>query len=324
MKNKFTYSSILLVLIAFSSSLFASNSAEIDTLKLENNHLSVLISTKGAEILSIKNKKDNKEVMWYGDKKYWDRHAPLLFPVVGKLKNKKYTLDGKTYKLPLHGFAGKSVFSVVSKTKNELVLKLTESEETLKMYPYKFNLQVKYELVGSKLNITNTVTNTNNKDMYFSIGAHPGFNVPINKDEKYDDYYIEFEKKETAYRLPLSEKKGLLSNKRVKYLDNTNRLNLNHKMFDVRVIILEDLKSDYLVIKSDKSDIAYEIGIKDFPLVGIWTSAKSNAPFVCIEPWYGVSDTVDSTGDLKKKKGIQKLSKNESFDMKYYIKVINN
>lgn len=329
MKRNYIYTSLSILFIVLStitpSTLLGSNLSQIDTLKIENNFLSVSISTKGAEIISIKNKKDNAEVIWQGDKKSWNQHAPILFPIVGKLKDKSYNLEGETYKMNNHGFAYKSTFTIISKTNTEVVLGITSNAETLKIYPYNFELQVKYELVSSKLNITNTVTNTNNKDMYFSIGAHPGFNLPINNKGEYDDYFIEFNKKENADRLPLTKKEGMLSNICIKnYLNNTKTLKLNHKMFSDRVIILEGLESTSLTIKSKKSDTAIEVGIKGFPLVGVWTSSRADAPFVCIEPWCGVTDYIDTDGDFKKKKAIQKLAKKESFDMRYYIRIIEN
>ncbi|MCK5781818.1 MAG: aldose 1-epimerase family protein [Flavobacteriales bacterium] len=329
MKRNYIYTSLSIMVVVIStimpSYLLGSNSSQIDTLKIENKFLSVLISTKGAEIISIKNKKDNTEIIWHGEEKSWDQHAPILFPIVGKLKNGSYNLEGETYKMGNHGFAYKSTFTVISKTKSEVVLEMTGNPEILKIYPYSFELQVKYELVNSKLNITNTVANTSNKDMYFSIGAHPGFNVPINNKGKYDDYFIEFNKKENADRLPLTKKEGMLSNVCIdNYLNDTKTLKLNHKMFSDRVIILEGLKSNSLTIKSKKSSTAIEIGIKDFPLVGVWTSSRSDAPFVCIEPWYGVTDYIDTDGDFKNKKAIQKLARKESFDMKYYIKLTEN
>jgi galactose mutarotase-like enzyme len=204
------------------------------------------------------------------------------------------------------------------------VLELIENEDTLKMYPFKFRLLVSYSLKGNRLSISNSVENRDAKEMYFSIGAHPGFNIPFTSDEKYDDYYLEFEQNETAARLPLTKKTGFLSNLKIeKYLENTNKLHLNHQLFKDRAVILEGLKSKIITIKSEASKMSITIGIANFPFLGIWTSYKKHAPFICIEPWYGISDYETTSGNFKTKKGIQSLKKGEVFDMDYFIEINN-
>ncbi len=295
-----------------------------DTIVLQNNFLIVKIKKKGAEIISVFNKKKSFEHIWQADKNSWNQSAPILFPIVGKLKNGKYILDNKEYKMKNHGFASFSDFQVVSKCNKKAVFKLTSNSNTLKKYPFKFKLLVKYTLKGGKILIENTVENTDNKKMYFSIGAHPGFNIPFNKGEKYTDYYLEFNKTETIDRLPLTKKKGLLSTKVVKnYLANTNKLHLNHQMFKDRAVILKELKSSIVKIKSKNSNMSVRIQIKNFPYLGIWTTSKSNMPFICIEPWYGISDAINTNGNFKNKKGIQMLDTAKKFKMKYFIEIRN-
>ena len=202
---------------------------------------------------------------------------------------------------------------------------IKSNEFTLKKYPYKFKLLVKYSLKKNKIKIEKRVENIDDKKIYFSIGAHPGFNIPLNSNEKYADYYLEFCQKETVSRLPLTKEKGLLSNTPInKYLDNSNKLQLNHKMFKDRAIILEGLKSSSVKIKSKNSNYSIKIGIKNIPFLGIWSTSKSNENFVCIEPWYGLSDNENSTGNFKNKKGIQSLEVAKKFTMKYYIEIENN
>ncbi len=188
MKTKITS---ILFLFLINTLFFASNTIT-DTIELHNKNLTVKISLQGAEIISMFNKKENIEHIWQAKKESWNHHAPILFPIVGKLKGGKYQIDDKEYKMKIHGFASKQEFSVKSQTKTSLVLEIRENSETLKIYPFKFRLQVSYILKGNRLSITNSVENTDTKEIFFSIGAHPGFNVPFKVNEEYNDYYLEF------------------------------------------------------------------------------------------------------------------------------------
>ena len=315
---------ILLILIGSSFSTFA-NPIKTDTLTIENKHLRVKISTLGAEIISIYNKDQHLEHIWKGEKASWNQHAPILFPIVGKLKNKQYQLDGKTYKMKNHGFASHRKFKLFKKTRNKVTLQLQSDEVSLKIYPYQFVLQATYQLKGTQVCIHYTVKNTDNKDLFFSIGAHPGFSIPLQANETYNDYYIEFQKKETHIsRLPLTPKGFLSHTQKTNYTNNSNKIALSHQLFKDRVVILDGITSKWLKIKSDNAKIALKIGIKNFNFVGLWTSHKKDAPFVCVEPWHGITDYSDTTGNLKVKKGIQKLKSGKKFDMRYYIKIIKN
>jgi len=312
---------ILLITICLSFSAF-SNPVKTDTITLENKFLKVKISTLGAEIISIYNKKEQFEHIWKGEKASWNQHAPILFPVVGKLKNKQYQLNGKTYKMKNHGFASYSPFTIIKKSNSKVVLQLKSNSETLKQYPFDFALTVTYKLCGKKLSINNTVENKSTNEMLFSIGAHPGFNVPFHKNATYNDCYLAFNKTENATRLPLT-KKGYLSHQKIKGFVKGKKLPISHQLFKDRVVILDDLKSNTITIKSDYSTFGIQIGVKNFDYVGVWTSHKKDAPFVCIEPWYGITDYEDTTGQIKNKKSIQKLASGNKFAMKYYIKSIN-
>jgi len=296
---------------------------QLDTLKIENKNLAVKIALKGAEVISVYNKKEKFEHLWQGKKGTWNQHSPILFPFVGKLVNKSYIVDGKIYKMGIHGFAAKSKFVLESKTKNTAIYSLENSEKTLKMYPFKFKLFVKYELKGSKFLITNTVVNTDSKDIYFSIGAHPGFNIPIHTKDEFSDYYIEFEKPETIARLQLSKKNGFRNNNKIQnFLNNTNKLPINHELFNNRVVILDGVKSKYVTLTSDQSKLAIKVGVEGFPYLGIWSS-KNNSNFVCIEPWYGVTDKKNASGKIEEREGIESLATGKTFTMKYYIEIIS-
>ena len=320
---KSIFLNIFLFLITCS---FYANTSEnkIDTLHLENEFLSIKISTYGAELIRIFNKKENFEHLWQGEKTSWNQHSPILFPIVGKLKKGGYTFEGVSYKMKNHGFASRQEFKVIHQSRTKVILELIENEETLKQYPFKFRLLAIYTLKGNKLSVSNVVRNTNNKGMYFSIGAHPGFNIPFSPDENYDAYYLEFEQNEIVNRLPLTKEKGLLSNIKIEnYLNNSDKLRLNHPLFKDRAVILEGLQSKTVTIKSDHSKMKITIGIEGFPFVGVWSSSKKDAPFICIEPWYGISDFDAANGDLKTKKGIQLLKQDATFTMSYFIQINN-
>ena len=294
----------------------------MEKIELKNEFLSVRINFKGAELSSIYNKKEKIEHIWQADPTVWARHAPILFPIVGKVKGGKYKVDGVEYSLGQHGFARDRIFELEEITKTKAVFKLESDDDSLKIYPFKFNLFVKYTLVGAKLDICYEVVNTDTKEILFGIGAHPGFTVPFNSDSEFEDYYLEFEKNETVDRLLLSNN-GLLSGEVLeKFLDNTNRIPLKYSTFSKDALVFENLKSSYVSIKSNKTDVSLKMGIADFPLLGIWTMPGKKAPYICIEPWYGVADSESSTGNFADKKAINKLAVNDNFEMNFYVEIV--
>jgi len=294
----------------------------MENIEIQNDSLSVRINFKGAELSSVFCKKERIEHIWQADASVWARHAPILFPIVGKVKQGKYIVNGEEFLLGQHGFARDRVFVLEEVTKTKVVLKLESDEESLKIYPFKFNLFVKYNLVGTKLNITYQVVNTDNKDILFGIGAHPGFTVPFNSNSKFEDYYLEFENKETADKLLLSPN-GLLSGEvHDKFLDESKNIPLRYETFSKDALVFENLTSSYISIKSKESKVSLKIGIKDFPLLGIWTMPGKDAPYICIEPWYGVADSESSTGRFEDKKAINRLSVNDKFEMNFYIEIV--
>jgi len=318
MKKLITF--LLIVFINFP--FFAQEKA--DTITIQNKKLSIRVSLKGAEIISIYYKKEKLEHLWQGEKASWNKHAPILFPAVGKIKNGTYSIDGKTYKMKNHGFASSSFFQLISKSDTKVVLQLTSNKETLKIYPYQFKLIVTYLLKGSKLKISHIVENTDNQKIYFSIGAHPGFNVPFYNHEMFDDYYIQFSKKISSDRLLITKKEAMPNGKRqVNFINNTRKLALSHQLFKDKVVILDGVKAHALTIKSNSSKFGIKIGgINKFTYLGLWTSPQKEAPFICIEPWYGISDKFDTDGNFKVKKGIKTLQVGDNFVMKYFIKIV--
>ncbi|MGG5460331.1 aldose 1-epimerase family protein [Clostridium sp. B9] len=283
---------------------------------LENEHLNISLSNHGGELHSIKGKKDNTEFLWTGDEAYWKYHAPILFPIVGKVFDGKYIVDGQTYELPQHGLARVRDFEMIEKTSNSVSFELKYSEDTLKVYPFKFSLVIKYTLNDKNLKIDYIVKNLDNKEMFFSVGAHPAFMCPIENDN-FEDYYFEFDKKENASLMQLTNT-GYFSKEEIPFLENENKINLSFDLFKNDALVFKNLNSTKISLKSKNHNKYLEFDFNNFPYLGLWTKA-TGAPFVCIEPWFGHADFDGFQGEFKDKAGIQSLMPNKSFSCSYNI-----
>lgn len=288
---------------------------------LENEFLTVTAVKKGAEITSIKDNKDNTEYIWTGDALFWGRHAPILFPIVGRVKNNEYKIGDMTYKLNQHGFARDCSFDIVENNREKALFRLSFSEESLKVYPYRFELDVQYCLKDKTLEVTYIVRNVDSEDIYFSIGAHPGFNCPLTdgdiEQSSFEDYYFEFENKETAHIIPVSSN-GFILRETEPFLNNCNIIPISHELFKKDALVFNNLKSKKISLKNSKSSKGITMDFTGFPYLGLW-SKPIGAPFVCIEPWYGHTDFEDFEGDFKDKEDILKLNKGKEFCCKYSI-----
>lgn len=279
---------------------------------ISNSTISASIKHAGAELFSLKNN-DNKEYIWEGNPDFWGKHSPVLFPIVGTLKNNTYTIDGKEYQLPRHGFARDMEFQLVEKTENSTVFSLKSNSETLKKYPFEFELQLIYTLEDTSLHIEYKVINKSGKKLPFSIGAHPAIALP----ENFENYTFEFEKQEVLKYYLLEN--DLISNK-TKVLEKTNgMIPLNYKLFENDALIFKTLESKSLTIL-EKSKPYINVDFKNFPSLGLWT--KDQAPFICIEPWLGYSDTSENSGDLFEKEGILILDSDQTFNSKFTITIL--
>jgi len=275
---------------------------------LSNNFLDVTISEEGAEIKSIIDKATGFEYMWQGNKDIWGRTAPVLFPIVGRLKNNEYEIENSKYTLSQHGFARDMRFTCETSESNKLVFTLISNHETTSKYPFDFKLTTTYNLEGNKLNCHHIIQNTGNKMMYYSIGEHPGFNTFNNR---LDEYEIVFEKEEANKRFLLTD--GLLNNQFSEAGIYNQVLSLHENSFINDAIILKEINSTKYELRNRLNNHFIEFNIHNYPYLGIW-SKKGNQEFICVEPWAGIADNVDSIGDLKRKEGIISLatgSKNE-------------
>jgi len=283
---------------------------------IENDHLSVSIRNQGAELTSIVNKATGIEHLWQGDPNIWGWHAPNLFPIVGGLINNQLLIDGKFYPMQRHGFARPTEFRLAEAQKDCAVFSLGYSENTLTAYPYKFNFQVKYDLIDNSLRITYKVINQDTKPIYFSVGGHPAFNVPFKSGESYEDYYLEFETSEKLETYLLSAEGFFTGETKPINLQGT-KLPLTRELFSQDALVFKNLQSRLISIKSDKHDLSLAVEFPHFNYLGIW--AKPGADFVCIEPWLGCADKVGGPVDIKAKEGIIKLDYGHVFEAPYFI-----
>lgn len=272
---------------------------------LDNGTLRIAVDTHGAELKSLV--KGETDFICSGTD-FWKYSSPILFPIVGKLKDDIYRFGGKSYTLASHGFGRLSDFVCVAE--NPLTFRLTYSDYTLKNYPFKFALTVTYALDGNELTITDRVENLDDKPLYFSIGAHPALCV----DGDFDAWQLEFNRDEHCSRILL--KNGLLSHERIPTLDG-RILKLNYELFKDDALIFDDFKSDAVTLRGKNH--AVTLKASDWPFWGFWT--KIGAPFVCVEPWHGHADFCDFNGELPDKDGIRKLAVGETFTTNYVLAV---
>ncbi len=284
---------------------------------LSNNKISIQVNPKGAELNSLFNKETNLEYLWNAGAE-WPKKSPVLFPIVGGLKNNTYTYNGKEYTLPRHGFARDMNFNLIGQTGNSLTFSLKSNEETLKVYPFAFTFMVRYTLHDTMLEITFIVQNTGAENMYASVGAHPAFKVPLVEGTTYEDYYLQFNKVENAARWPLSAQ-GLIEEKPVSYLDNTDVLPLKKDLFTADAVVFKDLLSTSITLKSNKTPHGLKVRFGGFPYMGLWSTKQ--ADFVCIEPWCGIADSVNADGQLENKEAIEVIKSDELFERSYSIEV---
>lgn len=280
-------------------------------MELKNQFISTKFKTYGGELTSLISTEDNLEYLWTGDEQYWPGQAPTLFPIVGKVKSGI---------MNQHGFARRMEHSVINKTDTSISFQLTYNDHTLKVYPYKFQLITTYTIKDKTLYINYTVKNLDTTDIYFSIGAHPGFNIPLSLNETFEDYYIEFNKKENAPIYPIDMSTGFIMSTPNKFLDDNHIIKLNHNLFEKDALVFKGLKSNSISLKSSKSTKGVTMNFQGFPWFGIW-SKPTGAPFVCLEPWFGHSDFTDFDGEFHEKDGIEKLEVNKEFSCSFSITV---
>lgn len=287
---------------------------------LKNGNMEATVCSKGAELISLK--KDGKEYMWNAEPTYWNRHAPLLFPFVGGLKGKQYRYEGKAYGMEQHGFARDMEFTLLSQTDTKLVMAIGETEETMKIYPFRFLLEISYVLTGESLRVGWRVKNTGGKTLYFSIGGHPAFNCPMEGKGKQSEYMLRFLKDGKPLQEIISAviEGGLVGGDTLEFGLEDGYLPVTPDLFDTDTIVLEDGQTDEISLCGPDGHEYVRVEF-DMPLLGIWTPVQKNAPFLCIEPWCGRCDDADFAGELPEKRWGNALEAGEVFEKEYTITV---
>lgn len=286
---------------------------------LENEYLKVAISSKGAEINSIIDKVDGTEYIWQGNPQFWPYHAPNLFPIVGGLKNNTLQVNNQKYTLNRHGFARTSNFRRIESAPQQAIFELRYDEETLKVYPYKFDFQVIYHLADRTLKTSYKVINMDEGTIFFSVGAHPAFNIPLAANDSFEDYYLEFNTSEELKTYKTVSSTGLFSGETVEVPTVENKIPLNRDLFKHDALVFKNIKSKEVTLKSTKHNKQVKVTYPHFEYLGIWT--KDDFPFICIEPWLGCSDTEGELKDISQKEGIQSLKHGHVFETDYFITV---
>lgn len=281
---------------------------------VQNKYLKVRVAQFGAVLTSIQSQKSGHEFLWQGDKSVWNGQSPILFPIIGKLLDDKCRIDGREYEIIRHGLARHREFQCIAERENELVFLQKSDEETKKAYPYDYELYITFTIDKNSLTVTHMVKNPNAKTMYFSLGAHPAFNCTLGDK-------LVFEKQETLVSERIDHD-SVITGETDLILENSDTLLLTEHLFDKDALIFEGVQSDFVTLHREAARTKIRFTFGDAPFLAIW--AKPAAPFVCIEPWYGVNDSYDRKDDFSEKRGIVALPAGEEFSFSWKAEFFEN
>ncbi len=281
---------------------------------IENKKLRAVISSKGAELQSLYNKETGIEHMWSGAVA-WPKHSPVLFPIVGSLKNDTYYYQQQSYHLPRHGFARTKNFLQEQVNNEEALFTLNADDETIVVYPFLFSFEIRYTLLKSTLICSLNIINTDKNNVLFSVGAHPAFAVPMMAGDSYTDYFLEFNKTEKLHRFKLED--GLIANQSEPLATDDNKLYLQHNLFYDDAIVIKNMQSNTITLGCNNHPHGIKFNFDNFPFFGIW--AAKEADFVCLEPWCGIADSVNTSQQLTDKEGIINLAINERWQRSWSV-----
>jgi galactose mutarotase-like enzyme len=277
----------------------------------------------GGELVSFI--KDGVEYIWSGKPEYWSGHAPVLFPIVGSLKNRETEINGITYQMQKHGFARKSEFELIELTKDSAIFSLKSNVETKASYPFDFELRIIHHAFIDGFKTEYLVINKDKGSILFGIGGHVGFNCPLFTNTQFLDYTIKFEQVENGpfYYTRTNDCDGVIHREdRVIELEGKKELKLDYSLFDKDVLIIDNMKSDTLMLLNSKNNKGLEFKMNGFNSIGLWTPPFKKAPFICIEPWTVTPDFSDNSGKFSEKPNVSKLSSNGAFSVSYEMKII--
>lgn len=280
--------------------------------------LNFKISSRGAELVYFEDGGIN--YIWCGDPKYWDFSAPVLFPIIGKVKNLETTIKGKKYSMLQHGLLRRMEFNKLDEDDDSVSFYTEYNEETLKHYPFKFKAVIKYVLGNHSIKTIFSIENIDNQEIYFNIGGHPGINCPLNQNEKFEDYSIHFEKSECFKSPKVMMDATLNFDEPVLGYNELHKLNLKKEMFYIDTIIIKNVKSRFVELVN-KQGKGVKFSFENFSNLAIWTP-HNDAPFICLEPWQGYNDLYNTKGTYEEKEFLVHLQPKEVYSANYIIETI--
>ena len=287
---------------------------------IKNELVTASFKAQGAELTSFQLNDGLIEFLWQGNPEFWGRQAPVLFPIVGRLKDDTYRFEGQKYHLSQHGFARDQVFEMIEQTSDSIRFSLKSSEATKVNYPFDFELDILYQLVAATLTTTYRVINTGQSTMYYSIGGHPAFNVPFSNEGTFEDYNLAVEFSDDSQFLPLVGPNIAMDKKEV--VEARFTVPLLREVFKGDALVYETpIDKQVITLSSDKTSHELSVSYENLPFVGLWSPYPKEAPFVCIEPWLGIADTTEATGELTEKIGIQTLASGQVNESSYSITI---
>ena len=288
--------------------------------ELSNQYLTVNLHPKGAEIISIVGNQDHINYMWKRDACQWANSAPILFPIVGAIKNDTCRIDGKEYHMTQHGFARHNEFEIKNQSQTEVTFTLVANDEIIKQYPFLFELNVTYKLVENTLTCFINVKNKDHQTIYFQVGGHPAFACPFMENESSNDYYVEFAEYETRNQKVIDVAKRGMSHVQLPFFDHEKRFFVRQQLFNNDAIVIKDFKSENISIKSLNHQKSIVFHMQGFDHVGLWT-AKHVGGLLAIEPWIGHADYVDFDGEFKEKESCVALDTDKEFNVQFAVEI---
>lgn len=291
------------------------------TYKIQNDFLTATINSRGAELYSLMSN-DGVEYIWQRDPAYWSYCAPILFPIVGNLRDKKTIINGEEYNMNSHGFLRTQEFELFHQEENEISFVNTFNKDTLKLFPFKYKVIITYSLKGKTIRTNYKVINENHNTLLFNIGGHPAINVPLYEGENFNDYTVTFEKEE-SFTSPKVESNGTLNfNEAARRYELLKSIDLDYELFNIDTIVIPRVRSSYVTLLN-KEEKGIKFSFPNFKSFALWSPYGKKAPFVCLEPWIGYGDRHDSDYMFEKKDDIITLKSLEEFNAFYDIEIID-
>lgn len=284
---------------------------------IRNSMLQVTASSAGAELMSIQTA-DGTEYLWQGDPRYWSDRAPNIFPYVARLTNGQYTYRGKTYHLPIHGFAPTAPFTATEANEDSITFTLESTPAYYEMYPFLFHFSIRYYLEGQTLHVELTVENNDEKTMYFGLGGHPGVNVPMEEGLNFEDYYLEFP--DAPIRRVEFTPACFITGKEDPFRIEHSRYPLHHAMFNDDAIVLKGV-AGWTRLASSKGSRAVTLIAPDLPVYGFWHMPKTDAPYICLEPWSSLPSRQDVVEDLESQPDLISLDPGKTYRTVWSLKI---